>query len=114
MDLNRHLQIAQIGQIDPLAQALPAPGPAGDHSSPRRGARHRLGDFGEPGNERVVDALFGDPMHAQKLRARGFRRIVFSATTDLPWWQYYCCMLATNTDFVRKYPIATKRQFAHY
>jgi NitT/TauT family transport system substrate-binding protein len=56
-----------------------------------------------------VDALFGDPLDAQTLRARGFRRIVFSAATDRPWSQYFCCMLAANTDYVRKHPIATKR-----
>ena len=26
-----------------------------------------------------------------------------------PWSQYFCCMLAGNREFVRKYPVATKR-----
>jgi NitT/TauT family transport system substrate-binding protein len=56
-----------------------------------------------------VDALFGDPLDAQNLRARGFDRIVFSAATDRPWSQYFCCMLAGNTNYVRNYPVATKR-----
>ena len=28
---------------------------------------------------------------------------------DRPWSQYCCCLVAGNRDFVRKYPIATKR-----
>ena len=28
---------------------------------------------------------------------------------DKPWSQYFCCMLAGNTDFVRDHPVATKR-----
>jgi NitT/TauT family transport system substrate-binding protein len=28
---------------------------------------------------------------------------------DPPWSQYFCCMLAARTDFIRRYPVATKR-----
>jgi NitT/TauT family transport system substrate-binding protein len=35
--------------------------------------------------------------------------IVVSSITDRPWSQYYCCMLATRIEFVRNYPVATKR-----
>ena len=28
---------------------------------------------------------------------------------DRPWSQYFCCMLDGNSEFVRKYPVATKR-----
>ena len=34
---------------------------------------------------------------------------ILSTITDRPWSQYYCCMLATHTEFARKYPVATKR-----
>jgi NitT/TauT family transport system substrate-binding protein len=27
---------------------------------------------------------------------------------DRPWSQYFCCMMAGNREFVRKYPVATK------
>ena len=29
--------------------------------------------------------------------------------TDRPWSQYLCCMVCGNADYVRDYPIATKR-----
>src|SRR5438034_10775726 len=32
-----------------------------------------------------------------------------NSTTDRPWSQYFCCVLAGNRDFVREHPIATKR-----
>ena len=35
--------------------------------------------------------------------------MIVSGITDRPWSQYYCCMLATHTEFARKYPVATKR-----
>jgi NitT/TauT family transport system substrate-binding protein len=35
--------------------------------------------------------------------------VITSSITDAPWSQYYCCVLAANTEFVHKYPIATKR-----
>ena len=35
--------------------------------------------------------------------------VVVNSSTDRPWSQYFCCMLAGNRDFVRKHPIATKR-----
>jgi NitT/TauT family transport system substrate-binding protein len=28
---------------------------------------------------------------------------------DRPWSQYFCCMVTARRDFVREYPIATKR-----
>jgi NitT/TauT family transport system substrate-binding protein len=35
--------------------------------------------------------------------------VIVSSITDRPWSQYYCCMLATHTEFARNYPVATKR-----
>ena len=32
-----------------------------------------------------------------------------NSATDHPWSQYFCCMLTSRTEFVRKYPVATKR-----
>ena len=32
-----------------------------------------------------------------------------SRTQDKPWSQYFCCMVAAGRDFVRDYPVATKR-----
>ena len=56
-----------------------------------------------------VDAFMGFPAVPQELRARGLGRVVVNSTTDRPWSQYFCCLVAANRDFVRKYPAATKR-----
>jgi NitT/TauT family transport system substrate-binding protein len=56
-----------------------------------------------------IDAWLGFPPEPQELRARKVGHVVVNSSLDRPWSQYYCCMLAGNRDFVRKYPIATKR-----
>ena len=43
------------------------------------------------------------------MRARRIGHVILKTSVDLPWSQYFCCMLAGSNDFVRKYPIATKR-----
>ena len=35
--------------------------------------------------------------------------MVLNSTMDRPWSKYFCCMLAANREFVRAYPVATKR-----
>jgi NitT/TauT family transport system substrate-binding protein len=59
--------------------------------------------------EGKIDAFLGFPPVAQDLRARKIGRIVVNSSLDRPWSQYFCCMLGANRDFVRKYPVATKR-----
>jgi NitT/TauT family transport system substrate-binding protein len=56
-----------------------------------------------------IDAMMGFPPEPQELRARQIGHVVFNMTTDRPWSQYFCCMLASNWDFVRRHPAATKR-----
>ena len=56
-----------------------------------------------------VDAFMSGPPWAQELRARQVGRVVFASAVDRPWSQYFCCMLAGNREFVRNYPVATKR-----
>jgi NitT/TauT family transport system substrate-binding protein len=57
-----------------------------------------------------IDAFIGFPPEPQELRARKVRgHVVVNSSTDRPWSQYFCCMLAGNRDFVRKHPVATKR-----
>jgi NitT/TauT family transport system substrate-binding protein len=34
--------------------------------------------------------------------------VILNSALDRPWSQYYCCMLASNREFVRNYPVATK------
>ena len=56
-----------------------------------------------------VDAFLGFPPDPQELRARKIGHVVVNSTVDRPWSQYYCCMLAGDTDYVQSYPNATKR-----
>jgi NitT/TauT family transport system substrate-binding protein len=56
-----------------------------------------------------IDAFLSYPPQAQELRVRHIGRVLVNTTVDQPWSQYFCCMLAGNRDFVRNYPVATKR-----
>ncbi|HKQ24764.1 MAG TPA: ABC transporter substrate-binding protein [Burkholderiales bacterium] len=59
--------------------------------------------------EGKADAFLGFPPQPQELRARKFGAAIVNTTLDRPWSQYFCCMASMPTDFVVKYPIATKR-----
>ena len=59
--------------------------------------------------EGKIDAFLGFPPEPQDLRARHIGHVIVNTAVDRPWSQYFCCMLAGNRDFVRKYPVATKR-----
>jgi len=56
-----------------------------------------------------IDGFLGLPPEPQELRARQIGRVIVNSAVDRPWSQYFCCMLAGNREFVRKYPVATKR-----
>ena len=56
-----------------------------------------------------IDAFLGFPPEPQALRARRVGHVILNTATDRPWSQYFCCMLASHRDFVRKHPVATKR-----
>ena len=45
----------------------------------------------------------------RKFAPRNIGHVIVSSIADRPWSQYYCCMLATRTEFARNYPVATKR-----
>ena len=55
-----------------------------------------------------IDAFLAHPPEVQQVHALGVGHVLVSSTTDRPWSQYYCCMLAGNVDYVRKHPAATK------
>jgi NitT/TauT family transport system substrate-binding protein len=55
-----------------------------------------------------VDAFLGFPPDPQRLRAQGVSHVIVNSAQDRPWSQYFCCMLASNPEFVRTKPIATK------
>jgi NitT/TauT family transport system substrate-binding protein len=56
-----------------------------------------------------IDAYMGFPPEPQELRAGGIGHSVVNSALDRPWSQYFCCMLAGNTEFVQKNPVATRR-----
>jgi NitT/TauT family transport system substrate-binding protein len=59
--------------------------------------------------EGKIDAFLGFPPEPQEMRARNIGHVVVNSALDRPWSQYFCCMVAGNTDFVREHPVATKR-----
>jgi len=59
--------------------------------------------------EGKIDAFLATPPEPQELRARHIGHVIFNSVVDRPWSQYFCCMLVGNGDYVRKYPVATKR-----
>jgi NitT/TauT family transport system substrate-binding protein len=59
--------------------------------------------------EGKIDAFLGFPPEPQELRARQIGHVIVNSSVDRPWSQYFCCMLAANREFVRQYPVATKR-----
>jgi NitT/TauT family transport system substrate-binding protein len=59
--------------------------------------------------ERKIDAILTFPPETQELRARKIGHVIADSARDRPWSEYFCCILAGNTDFVRSYPAATKR-----
>jgi NitT/TauT family transport system substrate-binding protein len=69
--------------------------------------------FGPDAMERFIagaaDAFLGFPPQPQELRARGLNRVILNTVRDLPWSQYFCCMMYGNRAWVRNHPIATKR-----
>jgi NitT/TauT family transport system substrate-binding protein len=56
-----------------------------------------------------IDAFLGFPPEPQDLRGRGIGRVIVNSVIDRPWSQYFCCMVATHRDYVRRNPIASKR-----
>jgi NitT/TauT family transport system substrate-binding protein len=59
--------------------------------------------------EGKIDAFLGFPPEPQILRARHAGHVIVDTAVDRPWSQYFCCMLAGSREYVRKYPVATKR-----
>jgi NitT/TauT family transport system substrate-binding protein len=59
--------------------------------------------------EGKIDAAMGFPPVAQEWRARKIGRVVVNSAIDRPWSDYFCCMLVGSKDYIRQYPVATKR-----
>ena len=56
-----------------------------------------------------IDAFMSGPPFALELRQKKIGHVLVNTTTDKPWSQYSCCLVASTKEFVRKYPVATKR-----
>jgi NitT/TauT family transport system substrate-binding protein len=56
-----------------------------------------------------IDAFLAFPPEPQDLRARHIGHVLVNTAVDHPWSQYFCCMLASNREFVAMHPVATKR-----
>ena len=59
--------------------------------------------------EGKADAILAFPPQPQQLRAMKVGHVIINTAQDRPWSQYFCCMLAGHTEFVRRSPVATKR-----
>ena len=56
-----------------------------------------------------IDAYLAFFTEFPELRARKAGHVLVDITMDQPWSQYFCCMVVGHRDFVRQYPVATKR-----
>ena len=56
-----------------------------------------------------IDAYMPGPQQAAMLREKKIGHVLVNTTTDKPWSQYFCCMIASTKEFVRRNPVATKR-----
>jgi NitT/TauT family transport system substrate-binding protein len=59
--------------------------------------------------EGKIDAYMAFPPDAQEMRAKRIGHVVVNSAVDRPWSQYFCCLLASNREFVRQNPVAVKR-----
>ena len=59
--------------------------------------------------EGKIDAFFAGPPGNLEMRQKGIGHVLVNITTDKPWSDYACCLVASTKEFVRKYPVATKR-----
>jgi NitT/TauT family transport system substrate-binding protein len=56
-----------------------------------------------------IDAFQAFSEEVQELRAKRIGHVILDSTTERPWSQYFCCMLAVNREFARNNPVTTKR-----
>ena len=56
-----------------------------------------------------IDAFLALPPVSHELRAKKIGRVLVDSAVDRPWSQYFCCMIAGHSEFVRRHPVAVKR-----
>ena len=70
---------------------------------------HAMYDSMRKFEQGTIDAFMGFAPEPQILRSKNLGHTLLSTLTDPPWSQYFCCLMGTNRDFLRKNPVATKR-----
>ena len=63
-------------------------------------------DLLEHGKVDVVNAF---PPQNLELHERRVGHVILNTTVDDPWRNFFCCLVAGRSDFVRRNPVATKR-----
>jgi NitT/TauT family transport system substrate-binding protein len=56
-----------------------------------------------------IDAFMCSPPLSLEMRQKKLGRTLVNTTTDKPWSQYSCCLIASTKEFVNRNPVATKR-----
>ena len=56
-----------------------------------------------------VDAMMMWPPDSLAFREQKTGHVIMNTTTDRPWRDYFCCMVAGNREFVDTHPVAAKR-----
>ena len=59
--------------------------------------------------EGKADAYMAFEPEPHELREKKIGHVILNTTLDRPWSQYFCCVIAGNSKFVRENPVATKR-----
>jgi NitT/TauT family transport system substrate-binding protein len=59
--------------------------------------------------EGKFDACMIGPPASPAVREKNVGHVLVNTTTDKPWSQYFCCMIASTKVFVQQHPVATKR-----
>ncbi len=63
----------------------------------------------DPFAKGAIDAYVGFPPDPRKPCPPKAGHTLVNMAKDPPWSQYFCCMVATNSDFLGKNPVAAKR-----
>jgi NitT/TauT family transport system substrate-binding protein len=56
-----------------------------------------------------ADAYMAFAPQPKELQAKRIGRVILDTAQDRPWSQHFCCIVIAHRDFVRAYPVATKR-----
>jgi NitT/TauT family transport system substrate-binding protein len=59
--------------------------------------------------EGKIDAFISFPPGPHELIAQGYGHVLVDTNVDKPWSQYFCCVVAGQSYFIKKNPIATTR-----